>query len=56
MMRLGGLRVKIEVAKMRSPGPWKAPEFALSCNDNTLPDDKQDKYDWTKGEDDDIEN
>ena len=32
---------------MWGPGPWKAPDLVLSNNDNTLPDNKQDKYDWT---------
>ena len=55
MMRIGGLRVKTEVAKMGSPGPWKALDLAMSCNDNTLPNNKQDEYDWTKDENGDIE-
>jgi hypothetical protein len=54
-MRIGELRVKTEVAKMWSPGPWKAADLALSCNDKSLADNEQDEYGWTKDEDDDIE-
>ena len=54
-MRIGGLRVKTEVAKLWGPGPWKAPDLASSRNNNMLPDKKQEKYDWKEYEDDDIE-
>ena len=55
MMRFGRLRVKSEVVKVWGSGAWRTPDLMLSCNDNTFPNNKYDKYDWNKGEDDDIE-